>query len=148
MKFISKDILLIEDNIDHRELIINEIKKNKELVRTIYSVEDGQDALDFLFRKGKYQTVNKYFVLGLIILDIRLPKVNGLEILKKIKLDEQLKTVPVVVFTSSSHQQDMVQAYANYANSYVIKPVKNEDFIDKIKKIIFYWNSINFLPLK
>ena len=148
MKFISKDILLIEDNIDHRELIINEIKKNKELVRTIYSVEDGQEALDFLFRKGKYQTVNKYFVLGLIILDIRLPKVSGLEILKKIKLDEQLKTVPVVVFTSSSHHQDLVQAYANYVNSYVIKPVKFEDFIDKMKKIMFYWNSINSLPLK
>ncbi len=148
MKFISKDILLIEDNIDHRELIINEIKKTKELVNTIYSVEDGQEALDFLFRKGKDQTVNKYFVLGLIILDIHLPKVNGLEILKKIKLDEQLKTIPVLVFTSSSHHQDMVQAYANYANSYVIKPVKIEDFIDKIKKIIFYWNSINFLPLK
>ncbi len=137
MKFISKDVLLIEDNIDHREL-----------VNTIYSVEDGQESLDFLFRKGKYQTVNKSFVLGLIILDIRLPKVSGLEILKEIKLDEQLKMVPVVIFTGFSHHRDMVRAYANYVNSYVIRPVKFEDFIDKMKKIMFYCNSINFLPLK
>lgn len=134
MKFISKDVLLIEDDIDHRELIVNEIKKDKELVSTIYSVGDGQEALDFLFRKGKYGTMNKSFALGLIILDVRLPKISGIDVLKRIKLDEQLKTVPVVILTSSSHQQDMVQAYANHVNSYIIKPVKFEDFIDKIKK--------------
>ncbi|MCK4532894.1 response regulator [bacterium] len=148
MKFISKDVLLIEDDIDHRELIVNEIKRDKELVSTIYSVGDGQEALDFLFRKGKYKTMNKSFALGFIILDVRLPKMSGIEVLKRIKLDEQLKTVPVVILTSSSHQQDMVQAYANYVNSYIIKPVKFEDFIDKIKKMIFYWNSINSLPPK
>ena len=134
MKFISKDVLLIEDDIDHRELIVNEIKKDKELVSTIYSVGDGQEALDFLFRKGKYGTMNKSFALGLIILDVRLPKISGIDVLKRIKLDEQLKTVPVVILTSSSHQQDMVQAYANHVNSYIIKPVKFENFIDKIKK--------------
>lgn len=134
-------ILLIEDNPDHTELIIKELES--KMLNTIYPVKDGQEALDFLFHKGKYKDPKKAPRPGLILLDLKLPKVDGAEVLKKIKSDPALKVIPVVVLTTSVRGEDILESYKNGVNSYIAKPVKFEEFTRVVKKIKLYWILTN-----
>lgn len=136
------DILLVEDNPQDAELAIRALKKSN-LSNNIFTVTDGAEALDFLYCKGKYegrQSLNKPKV---ILLDLKLPKINGLEVLAKIKSDQSLKKIPIVVVTSSKEDPDIKEAYELGANSYVVKPVDFDKFIDSIQNLGYYWLLVN-----
>lgn len=139
------EILLVEDDPDDIELI-KEAFKSANIVNNIVVLRDGQEALDYLFHKGDYTDVKKSEMPGLILLDIKMPKVDGIEVLKKIKKDRNLKRIPVVMLTTSRDNQDILESYDNHANSYVEKPVKFDDFIKVIKKIGLYWILTNTPP--
>lgn len=140
------EILLIEDNEDHAELVINELKGAGKLINNINLVKNGKDALDYLFNKGKYKDFEKYPKPGLIILDLKLPKVDGLEVLKKIKKNPELKVIPVVVLTTSGDEEDVELSYKYGVNSYITKPVKFEKFVKVIQDIRLYWVLTNIGP--
>ena len=111
------NILLVEDNMDHAELIMRSFDDYR-VANKIYHVIDGEEALNFLFRRGEYTDPKKSPIPHVILLDLRLPKIDGLDVLKEIKADEKLRSVPVVVLTTSDSEQDMAHAYNNHANSY------------------------------
>lgn len=136
------DILLIEDNPTDVELTVRALKKNNVL-NNIHIINDGAEALNYLFRKGKYENREVKDIPKLIILDIKLPKVNGLEILEKIKSDDVLKVIPVVVLTSSREEQDVIHSYKLGVNSYIVKPVDYNKFSESIRNLGFYWLLIN-----
>lgn len=136
------DILLIEDNPTDVELTVRALKKNN-VINNIHIIDDGSEALNYLFRKGKYENREVTDVPKLIILDIKLPKVSGLEILEKIKSDDVLKVIPVVVLTSSREEQDVIQSYKLGVNSYIVKPVDYNKFSESIRNLGFYWLLIN-----
>ena len=139
------DILLVEDNEDHIELTLRALKNNN-LINDIHVVKDGKEALDFAYHRGKYQDTEKYPRPGLILLDIHLPKVNGLEVLETLKKDPDLKSIPVIMLTTSSRDEEIVKSYAGGVNSYVTKPVDFEEFVKKIKYMKLYWTIVNSLP--
>ncbi|MDY6856012.1 MAG: response regulator [Thermodesulfobacteriota bacterium] len=138
-------ILLVEDNEDHIELTKRALSENG-LANDMYTVKDGQEALDFLWRKGKYIDKAKSPRPGLILLDVKLPKVDGFEVLRHIKEDPDLKLIPVIMLTTSSREEEIVKGYENGANSYVTKPVDFREFVDRIKNIRLYWILVNSLP--
>ncbi len=135
------DILLIEDNPDDVELALHAIKKNN-IANPVEVVRDGQDALDYLFYQGKYSN-STHPLPGLILLDLKLPKVDGIEILKRLKLDRRLKIIPVVVLTSSKEDKDVIESYDLGVNSYIKKPVDFDQFVETVKHIGFYWLLMN-----
>lgn len=137
-------ILLVEDNPDDVELTIHALKKNN-IVNLVEIVRDGQEALDYLFYTGKY-TNSTLPLPGLILLDLKLPKVDGIEILKNIKVDRKLKLIPVVVLTSSKEERDVIESYNLGVNSYIRKPVDFDQFVETVKQIGFYWLLINEPP--
>lgn len=141
-KFIN--ILLVEDNPDDVELTIHALKKNN-IVNPIAVMRDGQEALDYLFYRGKYAGA-AHSLPNVILLDLKLPKVDGIEILQKIKHDRRLKLIPVVVLTSSKEESDVIRSYDLGVNSYIRKPVDFEQFVDTVKQIGFYWLLINEQP--
>ena len=145
MKGKPVNILLVEDNEDHAELTLGALRNNN-LINEIYVVKDGEEALDFLYHRGKYADVKEFPLPGLILLDISLPKVSGLEVLETLKKDPQLKVIPVIMLTTSAREEEMAKCYANGANSYVTKPVNFEEFVKKIKEIKLYWTITNALP--
>jgi CheY-like chemotaxis protein len=139
-----KPILLVEDNEDDVDLILHAFKKTN-LANEIVVARDGQQALDFLHRKGafaKRAEVNP----GLVLLDLKLPKVDGLEVLKQIKADKKLKTVPVVVFTASREEKDQLESYNLGVNAYVVKPMDFKDFIVAIGELGLFWAVFNEAP--
>lgn len=140
------DILLVEDNPDHAELIIRELKSKNGLANSIHHVKDGAEALDYLFHKGNYSNPATAPKPGLILLDLKLPKIDGLEVLKTIKNDPDLKIIPVVMLTTSLQDEDIAQSYSNGINSYINKPVRFEDFIKVIRDIRLYWVLTNVSP--
>jgi two-component system, response regulator len=139
------DILLVEDNPNDAELTIRAIKK-RNLVNPIHVVEDGAEALDFLFCRGVYSGREISSPPKVVLLDLKLPKVNGLEVLKEIKSDERLRSVPVVVVTSSKEDPDIKAAYCLGANSYVVKPVDFDIFFDAMSNLGLYWLLLNQPP--
>ena len=139
-------ILLIEDNDDHAELVARSFEDNL-VANQIRRACDGEEALDYLFHQGKFQNPKDSPQPNLILLDLRLPKVEGLEVLKEIKASEKLKKIPVVVLTSSAGEADVARAYSNYANSYVVKPLDFTKFIQLMKELGFYWLGWNINPL-
>jgi CheY-like chemotaxis protein len=139
-------ILLVEDNPDHAELIINELKKDGGLINEIYLAKDGQEALDFLNHKGDYENSEKAPTPGLILLDLNLPKVDGKEVARQVKSDPDLKNIPVVILTTSADQEDIARSYANGVNSYITKPVKFSEFMRVIREIKLYWVLTNIRP--
>jgi two-component system, response regulator len=139
------DILLIEDNPNDVELTLRALKKNN-ILNKIQVIDDGADAIDYLLRKGKYSNRNSKNEPKVIILDLKLPKINGLEILRLVKGEQNLKTIPVVVLTSSSEEQDVVESYKLGVNSYIVKPVDFEKFINAVKELGFYWLLLNQPP--
>jgi two-component system response regulator len=142
----SIEVLLVEDNINDAELTLRELKKH-HLANACYHAKDGEEALDFIFATGKFTGLRS---VGsppkLVLLDIQMPKVNGLEVLEKIKSDDRTKTTPVVMLTSSKEDPDIQKCYKLGANSYIVKPVNFESFTQAIKNIGFYWLLLNQDP--
>lgn len=140
------DILIVEDNSTDAELTIRALKKNN-LANKIFLVEDGEEALDFLFARNKYTDRKNNENPKVVFLDLKLPKVDGLEVLKAIKSDDTLKTIPVVVLTSSNEESDIVKSYQLGVNSFITKPVDFEKFMIAVKEIGFYWLLLNQPPV-
>jgi len=140
------NILLVEDNPDDVELTILALEKNN-IANPVKVVRDGQEALDYLFYKGKYQGAD-HTLPNLVLLDLKLPKVDGIEVLNLIKADRKLKLIPVVVLTSSKEDNDLLKSYDLGVNSYIRKPVDFDQFVDTVKQIGFYWLLVNEQPPK
>jgi two-component system response regulator len=139
------DILLVEDNPRDAELVSRAIRK-QNIANPIFTVGDGAEALDFIFCRGAFADRDISVQPKVVLLDLKLPKVNGLEVLKEIKADERTKIIPVVVVTSSQEDPDIKTAYALGANSYVVKPVSSDAFIDAMSKLGLYWLLVNKAP--
>ena len=139
------EILLVEDNPDDAELTLSSLKKNN-LANKVHLVEDGEEALNFLFAKGRYSERKIQEKPKLILLDLKLPKVDGLEVLQKIKQDEKLKTIPVVVLTSSREESDIIKSYRVGVNSYIVKPVDFDKFTKSVSDLGLYWLVLNQPP--
>jgi CheY-like chemotaxis protein len=138
-------ILLVEDNPDHAELV----KRNLEefqVANHINHVGDGEAALDYVYRRGTYSNHKKFPRPDLILLDLRLPRIDGLEVLKQIKRDLTLQAIPVVVLTTSDAEKDLAQAYEYHANSYVTKPVNFDNFSRLLRDLSCYWLAWNKRP--
>jgi two-component system response regulator len=137
----TTSILLVEDNSDDIELTLHALRKNN-IINPVEVVRDGQEAIDYLFYKGNYSNSTHPFP-GLILLDLKLPKVDGIEILSRIKHDRKLKLIPVVVLTSSKEERDVIESYNLGVNSYIRKPVDFDQFVETVKHIGFYWLLLN-----
>jgi CheY-like chemotaxis protein len=139
------EILLVEDNPNDAELAMRALKKNK-LANNVFRVSDGEEALDYIFARKSYKSRDKMNIPRLILLDLKLPKVDGLEVLKIIKSDSVTKLIPVVVLTSSREETDMVESYRLGVNSYIVKPVDFDKFIESVRDIGLYWLLLNQQP--
>ena len=139
------EILLIEDNHHEAELAIRNLKKH-QLANQLVHFDDGAEALDFIFSRGKYSENIGKVRPKLILLDLKLPKMSGHEILRQIRADEQLKSVPVVILTSSNEETDIIESYKLGINSYIVKPVNFEDFSKSIRELGLYWMTLNKIP--
>jgi len=137
-------ILLVEDDPRDVELTLTALEDHK-LANEVTVVHDGQEALDYIYRRGQFATRPNENP-AVILLDLKLPKVDGLEVLKQIKSDEQLKTIPIVVLTSSQEEQDMLRSYKLGVNAYVVKPVNFHEFITAVKELGMFWAIINQPP--
>ena len=139
-----KRILLVEDSIRDAELILDALEGNK-LANEIVHVRDGAEALDYLYRRGPFAN-RSGDQPALLLLDLKLPKVDGLEVLRQIKGDPALKLIPVVMMTSSRQEQDLIRSYELGVNAYVVKPLKFQDFIDAAKQVSAFWAVLNEVP--
>jgi two-component system response regulator len=138
------EVLLVEDNPNDADLFIRVLRKNG-IAETIHVCEDGDEALRFLYFRDKYASFRNRTNLKLIFLDIKLPKVSGLEVLSKIKIDDNLKTIPVVIVSSSREESDLRNAAKIGANSYIVKPVSYDDFASTMSQVCNYWLKLNEL---
>ena len=141
----KRTILLVEDNSDDVELTLRALKQYN-IRNEIVVVRDGEEALDYLFATGTYSDRDTTTMPAVVILDLKLPKVDGLEVLQRIRADERTKLVPVVILTSSKEEQDMVNGYKFGANSYVRKPVDFTQFVEAARQLGLYWLIINEPP--
>ena len=139
------EILLVEDNPYDVELTLTALKENN-LTNKVHVLNDGAEALEFIFATGAHAERNIKNIPKVILLDLKLPKVNGLEVLRRIKSDERTKKIPVVMLTSSQEERDVVKSYNLGANSYIIKPVDFNKFIDAVAKLSLYWVLLNKPP--
>jgi CheY-like chemotaxis protein len=143
----SVEILLVEDDMNDAELAIRELNKHN-LANRLFHVKDGEEALDFIFATGKFAgTRDLSFSPKVVLLDIQMPKINGIEILAKIKSNELTKSTPVVMLTSSKEDPDIQECYKLGANSYIVKPVDFDGFAEAIKHLGFYWLLLNHPPV-
>jgi CheY-like chemotaxis protein len=138
-------ILLIEDNDDHAELVMRSFQDNM-VANKIIRLADGEEALNYIFCKGKYTIQKNDYIPNLILLDLRLPKIDGIEVLKQIKTSEKLRQIPVVILTSSQSEMDIAKSYTNYANSYLVKPLDFEKFTHLMRDLGLYWLCYNQKP--
>jgi len=137
-------ILLVEDNPNDAELTLEALSEHN-LANDVVWVHDGEEALDYLYRRGKHVERGEE-KLAVILLDLKLPKVDGLEVLRAIKSDEALKTIPVVILTSSREERDMIDSYRLGVNAYVVKPVQFSDFMSAVEQLGVFWALINESP--
>lgn len=141
------EVLLVEDNMSDAELTIRELKKH-HMANHLVHVINGEEALEFIFATGRFKEMRAYTANPkLILLDIQMPKINGIEVLEKIKTDPKTKSIPVVILTSSKENPDIEKCYNLGANSYIVKPVNFENFSGAIKNLGFYWLLLNQPPL-
>ncbi len=138
-------ILLIEDNPDDVELTLHAFQKN-HMANEVVVAGDGAEGLDYLFATGKYAGRNAHEPPALILLDLQLPKVGGMEVLRKVREDERTKRVPVVILTTSDEEDDIVNGYNGGANSYMRKPVDFNEFVNAVKQLEVYWMVLNTPP--
>lgn len=139
------EILLVEDNMDDAEMTIRALRK-KSLANRLIHLKDGEEALDFLYGTGKYAGRDINMKPRLILLDLKMPKVDGMEVLEKVKSNSLTKTIPVVVLTSSKEDPDLKKCYELGANSYIVKPVEFESFVNAVSELGLYWMLLNQLP--
>lgn len=140
----NKMILLVEDNPDDEALTLRAVRK--EMPHDIMVARDGAEAIEFLFGTGTHQSRDASVRPLLVLLDLKLPKVNGLEVLRRMREDTRTRTIPVVVFTSSTEEQDIFDSYNLGANSYIRKPVDYTQFCSDLKQVMNYWLTVNQLP--
>jgi two-component system, response regulator len=138
-------ILIVEDNPNDAELTLRALKKHN-LANEVYIAEDGEEAIDFIFAKGKFANRSHSKPLKVIFLDLKLPKISGLDVLKKIKSDPSTKKLPVVIITSSKEDPDIKAAYDLGTNGYVVKPVDFNDFIKAMQNTGLFWLLVNEAP--
>ena len=138
----NKIILLVEDNPDDEVLTLRALEKNN-IMNKVVVAHDGVEALDFLFGEGGYAGRDTGVMPEVILLDLKLPKIDGLEVLKRIRADRRTKLLPVVILTSSKEENDLVNSYKSGANSYVRKPVDFNEFLEAVRQIGLYWLLIN-----
>jgi len=138
-------VMLVEDNVDHAELVIRTLEEHR-IANKVRHFLDGQSALDYLFHRGEYLDDATTSRPHVILLDLRLPRVDGIDVLKAIKESDELKAIPVVVLTTSEAEKDVARAYYNHANSYLVKPVGFEEFKKLMDDLGFYWLSWNTNP--
>jgi two-component system, response regulator len=141
----QKMILLVEDNPDDEALTLRALNKSK-VANTIVVVRDGAEALDYLFCMGAYVERDPLDLPQVILLDLKLPKVDGLEVLRRIRSEPRTRMLPIVILTSSKEERDIVDAYSGGANSYVRKPVDFNQFVDAIGQLGLYWLVLNEAP--
>ena len=139
------EILLVEDNPNDEELTLYALKKNN-IANRIQVVRDGAEALEYLFCTGAYANRKINDPPKVVLLDLKLPKVDGLEVLKRIKSDTRTRAIPVVMLTSSQEERDIVESYQLGVNSYIVKPVDFEQFIDAVRQLGMYWMLLNKTP--
>ncbi len=140
-------ILLVEDNKNDAELAMRTLEKNK-ISNQVFWVKDGVEALDFLFARGEFSERNINHTPKVVLLDLKLPKKDGIEVLREIRNNEALKQLPVVMLTSSKEEKDMVKSYDLGVNSYIVKPIDFDDFTKAIKDLGYYWLVMNQSPKK
>jgi two-component system, response regulator len=140
------DVLMIEDSPNDAELITRALSK-LNIANTIYWVKDGEEALEFIFCNGRYVGRNAAAPLKVILLDLKLPKINGLEVLAKVKADERTRAIPVVIVTSSQEDKDLKEAYKLGTNSYIVKPIEASNFMKSLSEAGLYWLAINKPPI-
>jgi two-component system response regulator len=145
-KFNEVEILLVEDNMSDAELITRALRK-VNLSNNLVHVKDGAEALDFIFARGEYAEREAKKVPKVILLDIKMPRVDGIEVLRQIKSNDDTKTIPVVIMTSSKEEQDIVISYKLGVNSFVVKPVEFHDFAKAVSELGLYWVLVNQPPV-
>ena len=138
-------ILLVEDNPAHAELVVRSFEDHR-VANKIIHLSDGESALDFLFRRGPYTDPKDSPRPHVILLDLRLPRMDGLEVLKNIRASDELHTLPVVILTTSEAERDVAKAYERHTNSYVVKPLDFKGFTTLMKDLGFYWLGWNYYP--
>jgi len=141
----SVEILLVEDNPDDVELTLHAFRKHN-LANRVHVVRDGAEALDFLFRTGAYKDRHIEDSLHVVLLDLKLPKVDGLEVLRRMKGDPSTRMIPVVVLTTSREERDIMESYQLGVNSYIVKPVNFEQFTEAVRQLGLYWLLMNEPP--
>lgn len=146
MDNLQVEILLVEDNMDDAEMTIRALRK-KNLSNRLTHLTDGEEALDFLFGRGKFAGRNLNLKPKLILLDLKMPKIDGMEVLEKVKSDSETKKIPVVILTSSKEDPDLQKCYELGANSYIVKPVEFESFINAVSELGLYWMLLNQVPM-
>ncbi|MCI0413658.1 response regulator [bacterium] len=139
------EILLVEDNPNDVELTLRALKEHN-LANKVHVVRDGAEALDYFFAAGSYQGRNIEERPKVVFLDLKLPKVDGIEVLRKIKADDRTKVIPVVVLTSSKEEKDIVESYKLGVNSYIVKPVDFDKFLEAVSELGLYWLLLNEPP--
>jgi CheY-like chemotaxis protein len=139
------DILLVEDNPNDAELAMRALRKHN-LANNVMHVADGVEALDYLFARGEYLGRDIEDRPRLILLDLKLPKVDGMEVLKAVKADPRTSLTPVVVLTSSKEERDLIETYRLGVNSYIVKPVEFDKFVEAVKELGYYWLLLNEQP--
>ncbi|HXD94404.1 MAG TPA: response regulator [Bacteroidia bacterium] len=145
MENIEVEVLLVEDNPSDAELTIRALRKNN-LANKVHHVKDGDEALDFVFARGSYANRKIENAPKVILLDLKMPKVNGIEVLKALKEDERTKKIPIVVLTSSKEDPDIQECYQLGVNSYVVKPVHFDGFLKAVSDLGLYWLLVNQAP--
>ena len=143
----EKVILLVEDNPDDEALTLRALKSN-HIGNEVVVARDGVEALDYLFATGRYEGRNTAELPQVVLLDLKLPKLNGLEVLKRVRNDPRTQLLPIVILTSSNEDQDLVEGYSNGANSYVRKPVDFNQFCEAVHQLGLYWLVLNESPRK
>lgn len=141
----NRNILLVEDNPDDIELTLRAFKKNN-ILNEIIVIHDGVEAIDYFFGKNGVVHKNQNALPVVILLDLKIPKINGIEVLKKLKADEKTKLIPVVILTSSKEPKDLLSCYKLGCNSYIRKPVNFSEFMETVKQMGLYWLLINETP--
>jgi two-component system, response regulator len=141
----NKIILLVEDNPDDEALTLRAIKKNN-IGNEVVIARDGAEALEYVFGTGRYSGRDMRVMPAITLLDLKLPKVDGLEVLRRLRTDERTKLLPVIILTSSKEEQDLINGYKLGANSYVRKPVDFGQFVEAVRQLGLYWLVLNELP--